>query len=316
MDFRWEGAGDLQGDDDGEQYSSRFKSNYVRRRLRNGLPVPVFVRGSDDNGNNGEYKHNSPSASQRNSGTSATSNVGNRKKSLPEAVKEYFSCPICKDPCIEATSTNCGHKFCKGCLEKWRKEKPLCPICSTLITYTHRVYSDDQMIESQLENFSPEVQTRFISAQRKRINALLEEGRSQTVLKKISRKWDDSVAFLRCKNRATIQAELSSQFEPFWMAFVDWLNHFRHDVRCGFLLGAMFIIGANYVWNSINTTFFGYVYLAAKNYDGTIPEEWLNPESGEMRMEGKLPLPTVPTENDAEQQSFLEKLILQKLWWF
>jgi hypothetical protein len=43
----------------------------------------------------------------------------------------YNICPICYEEIIEEYVTECNHKFCKVCITKWAKIKPLCPYCKT-----------------------------------------------------------------------------------------------------------------------------------------------------------------------------------------
>lgn len=47
--------------------------------------------------------------------------VAERTKSLEPVVQDNYECSIClswlKDPVV----TKCGHRFCKICLEDWRK---------------------------------------------------------------------------------------------------------------------------------------------------------------------------------------------------
>lgn len=40
-----------------------------------------------------------------------------------------FCCPICMDEMKEATSTKCGHVFCKSCIEKALAVQKKCPTC-------------------------------------------------------------------------------------------------------------------------------------------------------------------------------------------
>ena len=43
---------------------------------------------------------------------------------------DLFQCPICHDVLRDPVSiTNCGHDFCKHCIQDWLKIRPSCPIC-------------------------------------------------------------------------------------------------------------------------------------------------------------------------------------------
>ncbi|KAK7023443.1 E3 ubiquitin-protein ligase rnf8 [Paramarasmius palmivorus] len=45
-------------------------------------------------------------------------------------VKEAVQCEICYEPMSQAVMIQgCGHSFCSGCLEKWRRKQPECPSC-------------------------------------------------------------------------------------------------------------------------------------------------------------------------------------------
>ncbi|KAJ6388423.1 hypothetical protein OIU77_026901 [Salix suchowensis] len=49
----------------------------------------------------------------------------------PPAAASVFCCPICMDEMKEATSTKCGHVFCKNCIEKALAVQKKCPTCRT-----------------------------------------------------------------------------------------------------------------------------------------------------------------------------------------
>lgn len=49
----------------------------------------------------------------------------------PPAAALVFCCPICMDEMKEATSTKCGHVFCKNCIEKALAVQKKCPTCRT-----------------------------------------------------------------------------------------------------------------------------------------------------------------------------------------
>jgi len=64
-------------------------------------------------------------------------------------VVDYCTCAICHDVMKDATSLNCGHTFCDGCIQQYRSlSSNLCPSCRTIITGTHPNYAVRNIIES------------------------------------------------------------------------------------------------------------------------------------------------------------------------
>uniref|UniRef100_A0A0A9CWR9 RING-type domain-containing protein n=1 Tax=Arundo donax TaxID=35708 RepID=A0A0A9CWR9_ARUDO len=70
-----------------------------------------------------------------------------RTKAPPEPVKEVpkepkFTCPVCMNELTEASSTTCGHIFCKKCIEASIRAQKKCPTCRRKLTKNsfHRVY--------------------------------------------------------------------------------------------------------------------------------------------------------------------------------
>ncbi|KAK3187954.1 hypothetical protein Dsin_027515 [Dipteronia sinensis] len=47
----------------------------------------------------------------------------------PVAVAPVFNCPICISPMKDATTTRCGHIYCKECIEKAIAAQGKCPTC-------------------------------------------------------------------------------------------------------------------------------------------------------------------------------------------
>jgi primosomal protein N' len=45
---------------------------------------------------------------------------------------EELSCPICSEYYREAITVPCGHTFCRECLIKSTREKPVCPVCRSI----------------------------------------------------------------------------------------------------------------------------------------------------------------------------------------
>ncbi|QPG76675.1 hypothetical protein FOA43_004069 [Brettanomyces nanus] len=56
-------------------------------------------------------------------------------KSLEEGggVEADSICVICRSQILVGVWTECGHKYCKDCLEEWMKNKPICPICKRIL---------------------------------------------------------------------------------------------------------------------------------------------------------------------------------------
>ncbi|XP_062229802.1 uncharacterized protein LOC133927368 isoform X2 [Phragmites australis] len=68
-------------------------------------------------------------------------------KAPPEPVKEVtkepkFTCPVCMNELTDASSTICGHIFCKKCIEASIQAQKKCPTCRRKLNKSnyHRVY--------------------------------------------------------------------------------------------------------------------------------------------------------------------------------
>ena len=70
----------------------------------------------------------------------------------------HLKCTICHDILVEATVTNCGHSYCKSCIETWKKEESQlldhgrqklakCPNCNTEI----QTLSTNHMLKTHIE---------------------------------------------------------------------------------------------------------------------------------------------------------------------
>lgn len=77
-----------------------------------------------------------PKKSQRSSNASNQSGVmmgaacGDFEEDLSPQEIERFECTICFNWLNEPLLTDCGHKFCKSCLENWLKNGHGCPTCN------------------------------------------------------------------------------------------------------------------------------------------------------------------------------------------
>lgn len=58
-------------------------------------------------------------------------NVSEASSFKPE--EDELTCSVCTELFIEAVTLGCSHTFCKFCIEQWRKNADLCPICRTKI---------------------------------------------------------------------------------------------------------------------------------------------------------------------------------------
>ncbi|XP_008802237.1 E3 ubiquitin-protein ligase BRE1-like [Phoenix dactylifera] len=58
------------------------------------------------------------------------------------AKEPTFTCPVCMNPLVEASSTICGHIFCDSCIKASIKTQKKCPTCRRKLTMNnfHRVY--------------------------------------------------------------------------------------------------------------------------------------------------------------------------------
>lgn len=58
--------------------------------------------------------------------------------------------------CFQPTVLNCGHMFCKSCINEWKSKKKICPMCRTKITGCVQVFNLDTIIEKNVALMSSE----------------------------------------------------------------------------------------------------------------------------------------------------------------
>uniref|UniRef100_A0A8C3M5M0 RING-type E3 ubiquitin transferase n=1 Tax=Geospiza parvula TaxID=87175 RepID=A0A8C3M5M0_GEOPR len=65
------------------------------------------------------------------------------------ATETEWNCPICRDiPGEIASVTPCVHLFCLGCIVRWAKTKPSCPLCRQAInSIIYSVRSEEDFLE-------------------------------------------------------------------------------------------------------------------------------------------------------------------------
>ena len=70
------------------------------------------------------------------SGQQLTSKLtGGYEAKLIDDIQKRHECPVCLLPMRSPYQTECGHLFCKSCLEPlFRRRNPLCPIDQEVIT--------------------------------------------------------------------------------------------------------------------------------------------------------------------------------------
>lgn len=87
-----------------------------------------------------------------------------------EDAETELQCPICNEVFIEATTTNCGHTYCRFCINKWMKHgRKNCPTCRTKITQTLAVKT--------LDNYTDKIYEKFESDTRQAARTSLKEER-------------------------------------------------------------------------------------------------------------------------------------------
>ena len=60
--------------------------------------------------------------------------------------EEPLCCPICYDSMVKPVLAQCGHCFCKGCIEQWILESPECPICRRSIDTDGQEFEDEESV--------------------------------------------------------------------------------------------------------------------------------------------------------------------------
>ena len=75
---------------------------------------------------------------------------------LWELAETELQCSVCTEVFIEATTINCGHTFCKYCINKWQQQKSNCPVCRTDINHMVAVKTLDQFVDKMYRRFVSE----------------------------------------------------------------------------------------------------------------------------------------------------------------
>lgn len=100
------------------------------------------------------------------------------KQNVIQSMEDEFTCIICQELFIEATTLACAHTFCELCLRLWLKKKKNCPVCRRRIKgKAVRSFVLDSVVEKMIEQLDDD--------DRKRRLELLKE-------RKIQKQKDDS----------------------------------------------------------------------------------------------------------------------------
>ncbi|XP_074580422.1 uncharacterized protein LOC141836857 isoform X2 [Curcuma longa] len=136
-------------EDEVQLLSSSKGFQQARNHSRRNRPLTIFLDEELDT-------HSRRSATEGNSGSKIVINcelypdlqddISKGKKvveSIPYPPKQpSFTCPICMNTIIEASSTICGHIFCKSCIVASIQAQKKCPTCRRKLNMKnfHRVY--------------------------------------------------------------------------------------------------------------------------------------------------------------------------------
>ncbi|KAJ8927218.1 hypothetical protein NQ314_020340, partial [Rhamnusium bicolor] len=75
-------------------------------------------------------------------------------------MENELQCAICSELFIKAVTLTCSHTFCKYCIELWKKNKSVCPICRAKITGMTATLVLDNVIEKVIEASPEDIQQR------------------------------------------------------------------------------------------------------------------------------------------------------------
>ena len=69
---------------------------------------------------------------------------------LKNLIFDQLKCTICTDIFEKPTVTNCGHTFCKHCIEQWKNQNEKCPLCWSNIFSI----SSNHVLVGQIDEFT------------------------------------------------------------------------------------------------------------------------------------------------------------------
>lgn len=89
-------------------------------------------------------------------------NTSNLVNNILENYKDFFykdsalQCAICHEVYVTSTTLNCGHTFCKDCIDIWKGRNSNCPNCRGEITSFVSNKDMDNYITKFIDEFMPE----------------------------------------------------------------------------------------------------------------------------------------------------------------
>jgi len=91
------------------------------------------------------------------------------KQHVIQTMEDEFTCIICQELFIDATTLPCAHSFCELCLRLWLKKKKTCPVCRRkLKVKAFRSVVLDSAIEKMIESMDEDTRLRRVELKRER----------------------------------------------------------------------------------------------------------------------------------------------------
>ena len=91
------------------------------------------------------------------------------KQHVIQTMEDEFTCIICQELFIDATTLPCAHSFCELCLRLWLRKKKTCPVCRRkLKVKAFRSVVLDSAIEKMIESMDDDTRLRRVELKRER----------------------------------------------------------------------------------------------------------------------------------------------------